>query len=92
MLTLEAFRSEYPDFQSTPDDFVQKYLDRAAKRIDPRIWGEKADEGHGLLAAHLMAISPSGLNSRMVSADGDSTYGKAFRVLEAQVTALLRVF
>lgn len=91
MLDLAAFRLEYPEFQSAEDAFVSAYLARAARRIDPRIWGELAAEGHGLLAAHLVATSPYGQMARMVSADGDSTYGKAFRTLVAQVTCGLRV-
>lgn len=91
MMDLAAFRSEYPEFQSCEDAFVSLYLARAAKRIDRRIWGEIAAEGHGFLTAHLIATAPNGQMARLVSADGDTTYGKAFRDLVAQVACGLRV-
>lgn len=86
-MTLFEFRVQYPEFVSAPDPYVQAFLDRAALRVDRGIWGTIADEGHGLLTAHLMVTSPNGQYSRLQTDKGKSTYQDAFDRLVVQVTA-----
>lgn len=74
MLTLAQFRTYYPEFSKVPDDLVQGALDRAALDIDLTVWGDRQDVGHGLKAAHILAISPMGVMARMVAKDGSTTY------------------
>ena len=87
-MNLAAFRSTFPEFQSATDVMVQSRLDQAAARMDLAIWGTRYEEGHGLLAAHLLALSPYGQMARMVSKSGTSTYGDQFRELQTIVAGL----
>jgi hypothetical protein len=70
----------FKEFRTVPDVTVQSYLDMAARRLSAAILGQKYDEAHGNLAAHLIATSPAGVSSRMVNKDGSTTYGA--RLLE----------
>jgi hypothetical protein len=90
-LSLQTWRTQYPEFASAPDALVQAYLDRALARIDASVWGTLADQGQGLLAAHTLALAPNGQFARLTSEKGETTYGRQFARLEAQVTIGLRV-
>lgn len=77
-LTLEEFLERFPEFESTGSTnpgFVQRKLDEAWRRTPAAAWGDKAQDAHGYLAAHLLAISPFGRDARMASKDGTTTYG-----------------
>lgn len=88
MLSLLQFRSLFPEFQKTPDDLVQSRLDQAAARLDPGVWGSRFDQAHGLLAAHLLAVSPFGQAARLVTEKGESTYGRQYKELVPEVVSL----
>ena len=87
-MNLAAFRSAVPEFQTAGDTLVQSRLDQAALRMDLGVWGTRFDEGHGLLAAHLLALSPYGQMARMVSEKGATTYGTQFDTLTRIVAGL----
>ena len=86
--TLATFRTRFPDFDPTPDAYVQSALDAAEDEIDATVWGAKAAEGHGLLAAHKLALSEFGKDMRL-GAFGDnkarSVYGDQHEQLAARV-------
>lgn len=81
MLDLAGFRALFPEFKTAPDPLVQSRLDQAALRVDTSVFGTRINEGHGLKAAHLLAISPYGQMARMSSKAGDSTYNVQYREL-----------
>jgi hypothetical protein len=89
VLILSAFRLQFPEFDKVSDPQVNAALARAALEINVDVWGTKQDTGHGLLAAHLLAISPMGQMARMSSKEGDSTYGKQYRDNQATVAGLI---
>jgi hypothetical protein len=74
-MLLTAFRIRFPEFRNAPDDLVQACLDAAAQEVDPDTWGLKYDEGHGLCAANLLALSPFGQGARTnVQTGAPTTY------------------
>lgn len=89
MLDLAQFRVRFPEFDKVNDPMVNAALTRAALDINVEIWGTKQDTGHGLRAAHLLAISPMGQMARMSSKEGDSTYGKQYRESQAEVAGMV---
>ena len=88
-LTLADFREEYPEFDRASDALVQKLLDRAEERTPPDIWGELEDQGHGLLAAHLLTLRPEAKEMRLES--GKSTYQEERELLARTVASGFRV-
>lgn len=85
MPTLAAFRIRFPEFSQANDPFVNANLTAAALEVDTDAWGAKTDEGVMFLAAHKMALSPFGMNARMVSRDGSTTYWTNYHRLLRQV-------
>jgi uncharacterized protein YcbX len=92
--TLASFRARHSEFTATPDVAVQAALDAAADEIDATVWGASAAEGHGLLAAHKLALSPFGVDMRL-GAFGDnkarSVYGDQHEQLAARVGGAYRL-
>lgn len=91
-MNLAAFRVQYPEFAKTSDSLVQAMLDAAALELSAPYWGTYYDQGHGLLAAKMLALSPNGQTARLQSDKGTSTYAKQFDDLRIEVTAFDRVF
>jgi len=93
VLNLAGFRALFPEFAKANDALVQSRLDQAAKRLDVAVWGIRIDEGHGLLTAHLLALSPFGQAARLVSDKGQTTYGKQYQDILPEIVGLTsRVF
>lgn len=92
---LTAYKAAYPEFAATPDVELQNSLDAAARRCDPRLFAatnvlslgtvSAVDEAIGLMAAHILAVSPFGMQARLASDDGSSTYLTRWRQLARQV-------
>lgn len=76
--TPTTFKARWPEFAPTSDAKVQAELDQAARNVDPAYFGEKTDDAVGLLAAHLLAISPHGASARLESDKAQSTYGTQY--------------
>lgn len=85
-MVLATFRIRYPEFALAQDAYVQGYLDAATARVDADAFGEThAPEAIGMLAAHLMALTPAGTMAGMSKGDGDSRYHQAFKRLCREV-------
>ncbi len=84
-----SWRSLFPEFNTCPDWLAQSRLDQAAVQIDPTIWGNRSGEGQAYLAAHLLALSPSGQFSRLQSEKGKTTYGTYYDLMVVQVAGLI---
>lgn len=91
MATLAQFRVKFPEFKSTPDVQVVFSLGEAALEMSTRVWGAfgldggpmtQADVAQLYLAAHKLAISPSGQAAKTVFANKKgyerTTYGAEF--------------
>ena len=97
-MDLAAFRIAYPEFggsSNTSDAQIEAALAAAAGEMSPpgeTPWFEQYDYAQGLLAAHNLAMSPSGKMARLDPKAYDTTYHSKFRQLREQVTCGLRVF
>lgn len=78
--TPQTFINSFPEFKLAPIGYVQAKLAEAARQIDVNTWGDKAPDGQGYLAAHLMALSPFG-NTAKLTADSTTTYELHYRRL-----------
>jgi hypothetical protein len=76
-VTRADFLIAYPEFDvigaETPELVDAKLAE--AELFVSDTWGGKRDQIVGLLAAHLLAVSPSGRNAKLSSSMGKSTYG-----------------
>lgn len=85
-MLLATFRAQFPEFVNAPDTLVTAMLNAADLEIDRELWGAKADQGQGYLAAHKLALSPFGNGTRMVLPNGGgTTYERHYQSLVAQV-------
>lgn len=73
-LTTAQFKTRWTEFAETSDELVQETLDEAYLRTDSRLFGARTDKAAGLLAAHLLSISPQGQQARLESKDGSTNY------------------
>ena len=91
------FLERFPEFSKTNvsnPSLVQDMLDDAALVIDPSTWGPLAGQGHGYLAAHMLALSPFGQQARLVldgKAGDSTTYQKHYERLMRLVGSGYRV-
>ncbi len=66
VVTVQRFRKAYPEFKETAEALVQQKLDHADERINDSVFGDNVSiRATMLLAAHLLAISPSGEQARI---------------------------
>ena len=65
-MQLKDFQVRYPEFKQTSTELVVAMLQDAALLIDQSVWGNLAGQGHGLLTAHRLALSPFGQQARMI--------------------------
>ncbi len=84
--TPTTFRARWPEYGPTSDALITSAITDAGVRVDARLFGDETDAAVGLLAAHLLAISPQGAGmNRMATGDkaddqdGDSTYNAEFK-------------
>lgn len=66
MMTLSAFRVDFPEFRTVSDAAVQSALDKAEKRTDAGVFGDQTDEYHGNRAADILISRPNGMSGRQV--------------------------
>ena len=86
-LPITTFRARFPEFQSLPDATVQDAINRGAAQSDSTIFGDLVDESTGYLAAHFLALSPYGQQSRLSNATESTTYMLHWRRLATKKAA-----
>jgi hypothetical protein len=86
MLDRAGFLVLYPEFASTDEDLVTAKLAEAERSIGDA-WGEREDEGHGLLTAHRLGLSVNGHVSRLNSDKGQTTYGRDYDRVKLAIAA-----
>lgn len=89
-MTIEEFRTRYPEFASAGEAMVRSALADAAKMLDASIWGTKYDVAHGLQAAHILAESPFGASAQLIPEGQPSPY--LMRIQKLQRTVAPRGF
>lgn len=89
-VTVASLRTTRPEFEGTPTAVVQAAIDDADTEVDPRVFGEKADQAVSLLAAHKLSLAPFGQQARLApklvqdSPHGTTTYGTEYDALVRQ--------
>lgn len=91
-MNLPTFLQQFPEFASTDYNLVNSMLAAALLEIDISVWGPKSDQGQAYLAAHKLATSPFGQNTRLNAGKADtSTYLVTYKMLQGQVASGFRV-
>lgn len=91
-MDVSGFLASFPEFgKGTALTLVGAKLAEATLQVSPSVWGALTDTGIGYLTAHLLALSPSGQNARMVAKDGVTTYFTHYRRLQRMVSSGFRV-
>lgn len=96
-MDLATFRAQYPEFMRAPDALVAGKLADAANRMDAALYADSYEEAHGLLTAHLVAMSPFGTNARLdpkasAAMGAATTYEATWKRLERAAATMVRVF
>lgn len=91
-MNLATFRIEFPEYESASDTLVEALLARAEKQVDATTYGDSYDAAHGLLAAHYLALSPSGTFARLEADKNETIYWRAYVELREAATTMIRVF
>jgi len=93
LLDLKKFRAQFPEFAGASDVVVSYVLEQAAVRTPSDIWGDYQEEGHGLLAAHMLCMRPEGKDMRLEGAarNGSSNPGLDRSIYGQQRAHLNRV-
>jgi hypothetical protein len=84
-VTRTTFLVRFPEFNRASEPLIDAYIEAASLQVDDSVWGDKADLGVELTAAHLLALSPFGQQARMVNKDGSTTYGERLSSMQRQV-------
>ena len=79
-MTEAEFRTAYPAFANTPLSAVSYWLGVAPKFVDASRWGDLAELGVGLFAAHWLALSTMDANA----AAGGNVAGGAVGLLASK--------
>lgn len=90
MLDRAAFLLVFAEFKSATNTEIDAQLARAARYIG-EAYGDSANDAHGFLTAHFMALSPFGQNARLVSKNGTTLYWASYEELRAAATCGIRV-
>lgn len=90
-LDAASFLAEYPEFSNVGTAQIEAALVHGSRKVN-ELWGDEADHGQGLWAAHVLSLSPSGQMSRLAAEKDTSTYSKAYEEAAWRVTAGDRVF
>lgn len=86
-VTLAKFRNFYDEFRKTDDGTVLAKIRLAEFEVNDTVWGDRADAGVMLMAAHMISMAPSGENAKLVSKDGSTIYLKMFDRTKKSVTS-----
>lgn len=73
-MTPAEFKALFPEFSKTPDALVQSRLNWAELRTPLAIWGDKLEQGVGLLAAHFLTLLPQAKDLRKGEQPGATMY------------------
>jgi hypothetical protein len=92
-VTNASFRARFEELSSASDTLIDAVLAEALTSIDADAWGDKADQGQMYLAAHLIAMSPFGVQAGLRAGQGanqTSAYWGTYEDLRRRVGAAHR--
>lgn len=84
-MTSSEFLARYPEFKTVGTALLNAALADALAQIDASIYGSKKDLAQGLLAAHLLAISPFGRSERTEPGSQTTLYWEQYQAVLNQV-------
>lgn len=85
MIATSDFLARFPEFEGTPVTLIEQCISEAYLELDPSVWNAALDTGAKYLAAHKIALSPFGIQAKLVSKMGDTTYNQHFQQLVKKV-------
>ena len=93
-MTRDEFITRHPEFETADPDQVNAQLAAAERSTPANVWGDKQGDGISWLAAHMLALSPSGMNARKISPEriSKTIYWHRRKELEREVAGGPRVF
>lgn len=62
-VTTAEFKIDFPQFSSTSDPLIERFLTKAANRISASVYGALYNDAQGYLAAHLLTVAERGKQS-----------------------------
>lgn len=68
-ISLVDFRVKFPEFANVPDALVNAQLSDTILEINASVWRELTSQGHGLLTAHRLSLSPWGQGVKLSAKD-----------------------
>lgn len=92
-LDVSAFKVRFPEFEDAQVSLVKAKLDQASRSMDVAVWGDLFDDGHGQRTAHLLALSPQGVEASLrmgAGANQRTVYQDEFEKLELIVGGSFR--
>lgn len=92
-VTYETFLERFPQFKpqgtteqkAVTEAMIRAEITFASRQVNPTYWGDQADDGIGLLAAHRVAKNPGGVFARLVNKDGSTAYLDEYQRLQRQL-------
>jgi hypothetical protein len=92
VVTVPSFQAAFLEFRETDSEIVAACIARAQRWVSASRWGTLTDDGVSYLAAHFLAIDPSGTSTALIPTkdrgEGDfceTTYGVMFMQLRKSV-------
>ncbi len=83
-----GFRDRNPEFKGVASGLIVIKLADAVKRLSPAVFGDRYDEAHGYLTAHLLAGgAPWGVAARLKDGSGSTCYSASLDQLVREVSA-----
>jgi len=91
VLTRAVFLEGYAEFRSADNSLIDAKLAEAAACVGEE-YGDHANEAHGLITARKLALSPWGVNAKLVSKEGKTVYDAPLLELQATCACGIRIF
>ncbi len=91
---VSTMKSKHREFAALDDSVVETALEDALAEIDTKVWGDLADQGQRLLAAHKLAMAPEGAPAGLragAGANQTSVYWSQYDDLRKRVGTAYRV-
>ena len=87
-LDLAGFRARRPEFQNIADETIEAGLADALNRLSVEVFGDRFNEAHMWLTAHLLASAPWGFAARLQGTQtGATVYSASLDQLVREVGA-----
>ena len=90
-VSVGQFLVDYPEFEGIPQKMITAKIAMATLQVNSSVWGSKATDAIKVLAAHFLALSPLGEQSKLKHENRGTIYGDTFNMMKRQVTSGFRV-